>query len=76
MRNSLDKKKKKKKKKPQPENGSTNGDKKKQRISGYDFQSWDKFDVVSGVDSPCPSDRGLKHWSQNKTSSDAFPEWK
>lgn len=39
VRNSLNKKKTKKKK--------IIADKKSERISGYDFRSWDKFDVVS-----------------------------
>ena len=43
VRNSLDKKKKKKVKKKSDKEPAT----KPKKIRGYDYRSWDKFDVVS-----------------------------
>ena len=46
MRNSLEQKKKKKKKKVPKERVQNQEKTAKKKISGYDFRSWDKFDVV------------------------------
>jgi len=46
VRNSLQKKKKKKVTKPSDATGKPPREK---RIPGYDYRSWDKFDVVSTI---------------------------
>ena len=50
VRGSLNKKRKKKKKKVVKEEEKNDDDKPKdKRLSGYDYRSWDKFDVVSVI---------------------------